>query len=57
MLEAKFFLEVQGQTKGHRSKTYEVNYVQENDDESQYCDEYSFAFAADASDVPDALID
>eukprot|EP00435_Cladocopium_sp_Y103_P011722 s5018_g3.t1 len=59
ILGAKFFLEVQGTQKSHRNKTYDVNYVQDGvDDEIMYSDESSnMIFAADASDVPDSIVE
>ena len=57
MLGAKFFLEVQGQTKSYRGKTYEVNHVQEMEEETLPYDDSSFAFSVDASDVPDSVLE
>ena len=57
MLGAKFFLDVQGQQRGHKTKTYDVNYTQEADEEFQYGDDHNFAFTADASDVSDMMLD
>ena len=58
MLGAKFFLEVQGTQKSHRNKTYDVNYVQDGvDDEILYSDDSNLIFAADASDVPDSIVE
>lgn len=57
MFGATFCLDVQGQTKSYRSKTYEVNHMQEADEESQLYDDSSYVFTADASDVPEAMIE
>ena len=57
MLGAKFFMDVQGQQRGHKTKTYDVNYTQEADEEFQYGDDYNFAFTADASEVSDMMLD
>ena len=57
MLGAKFFLEVQGQTKSYCSKTYEVNHVQDTEEESMLYDDSSYAFTTDATDVSDLMIE
>ena len=57
MLGAKFFMDVQGQQRGHKTKTYDVNYTQEADEEFQYGDDTNFAFTADASEVSDMMLD
>ena len=57
MLGAKFFQEVQGQQKNHRSKTYDVNYVQEGDEETFYGDSSEHSFLADGSDLPDMIVE
>ena len=57
MLGAKFFQEVQGQQKNHRSKTYDVNYVQEGDEEAFYGDSSEHSFLADGSDLPDMIVE
>ena len=45
MLGAKFFQEVQGQTKVAKTKTYDVNYVQDQEEDAYVMDEHS-AFTA-----------
>ena len=57
MLGAKFFQEVQGQVKQHRSKTYEINHVQESEDDTYGNDDGFFTFSAEGNDLPDAVID
>ena len=57
MLGAKFFQEVQGQAKQHRSKTYEVNHVQESEEDAYGTDDGFFTFSTEGSDLPDAVID
>ena len=42
MLGAKFFLDVQGQQRGHKTKTYDVNYTQEADEEYHYGEDSNF---------------
>ena len=56
-LGAKFFLEVQGAQKSHRSKTYDVNYVQDGDEQIFYGDDSSFAFAAESTELPESVIE
>eukprot|EP00435_Cladocopium_sp_Y103_P004762 s874_g1.t1 len=56
MLGAKFFQEIQGQQKSHRNKTYEVNYMQDGDEET-FVSETEHVFAADGSDLPDTVIE
>eukprot|EP00435_Cladocopium_sp_Y103_P001301 s6071_g1.t1 len=56
MLGAKFFQEIQGQQKSHRNKTYEVNYMQDGDEET-FVGETEHVFAADGSDLPDTVIE
>ena len=57
MFGAKFFMDVQGQQRVHKTKTYDVNYTQEADEEFQYGDDHNFAFTADASEVSDMMLD
>jgi len=57
MLGAKFFLDVQGQTKSFRGKTYEVNHVQEMEEENFYHDDSNYVFSAETSDVPDSVLE
>eukprot|EP00435_Cladocopium_sp_Y103_P017306 s4178_g4.t1 len=57
MLGAKFFQEVQGQQKNHRSKTYEANYVQDGDEETFFGDSLEHAFLTDGSDLPDTIVE
>ena len=47
MLGAKFFYEVQGQQKNYKTKTYDVNYVQDFEEDCNYADESNYALAAD----------
>ena len=57
MLGAKFFQDVQGQTKQYRNKTYDVNHVQESEEESGGNDDGYFSFVAESSELPDSVID
>ena len=57
MLGAKFFLEVQGQQKSVRTKTYKVNHVQDGDDEILYSDDSYHTFAAESSEIPDSVME
>ena len=57
MLGAKFFIEAQGQTRTHRGKTYEVNHVQEAEDDPQYYDDSIFFLLLMHPTYPDAVID
>ena len=57
MLGAKFFHEVQGQQKTYKAKTYDVNHVQESDEECNFMDENYGAFTAEATDLPELAID
>ena len=57
MLGAKFFMDVQGQQRGHKTKTYDVNYTQAAEDEYQYGEDSNQVFAADASEVSDMMLD
>ena len=57
MLGAKFFHEVQGQQKQYRGKTYEVNHVQEHEDEVYHMEEQSVLMAANSNDLPESLVE
>ena len=57
MLGAKFFHEVQGQQKKYRGKTYEVNHVQENDDEVFHTEDQSVLYAADSQELTVTMVD
>eukprot|EP00435_Cladocopium_sp_Y103_P074453 s552_g48.t2 len=57
MLGARFFHEVQGQQKNYKSKTYDVNYMQESEEDCNYADEVSYAFAAEVTDLTDNVLD
>lgn len=57
MLGAKFFHEVQGQQKQCRGKTYEVNHVQENDDEVFHTEDQSVLYAADSQELTVTMVD
>ena len=57
MLGAKFFQDVQGQTKQYRNKTYDVNHVQESEEESGGNDDGYYSFVAESSELPDSVID
>ena len=52
MLDAKFFQEVQGNVKQSRTKTYDVNHV-ELDDEVFYGEEVQYGFSVESADVSD----
>ena len=57
MLGAKFFMDVQGQQGGHKTKTYDVNHVQEAEEEYQYGEDANFSRSAEASDLTDMMLD
>lgn len=57
MLGAKFFHEVQGQQRNYKSKTYDVNSVQESEEECNYADESHYAFVSENGEIPDVAID
>eukprot|EP00435_Cladocopium_sp_Y103_P033655 s328_g8.t1 len=57
MLGAKFFHEVQGQQKNFKSKTYDVNYVQENEDEIYMSEEQHYTNVMEQGDLPEFLLD
>ena len=60
MLGARFFHEVQGQQKQYKSKTYEVNHVQETFPEEEstlYGEEASTFHVQDAGDVPELVFE
>ena len=57
MLGAKFFMDVQGQQQGHKTKMYDVIYTQEADEEGNYGDDSYFSFSAEASEVSDMMLD
>ena len=42
MLGDKFFHEVQGQQRNVKTKTYDVNYVQDNEEDINYADDQSY---------------
>ena len=56
MLGAKFFHEVQAQAKAVRTKTYDVNYVQESEEECNYADEGPWSWPGDPGDLPDVAV-
>ena len=56
MLGAKFFQDVQGNQKISKTKTYDVNYVQELEEEPHF-DDSSHAFQLDHVDLTEALVD
>eukprot|EP00435_Cladocopium_sp_Y103_P040673 s1143_g11.t1 len=55
MLGAKFFHEVQGQQKSYRSKTYEVNHVQDQEEESFVSEDQ--VYLTDANELPDSIVE
>ena len=55
MLGAKFFHEVQRQQKSYRSKTYEVNHVQDQDEESFVSEDQ--VYLTDANELPDSIVE
>ena len=57
MLGAKFFHDVQGQQKQYKTKTYDVNHVQEVDDEGAYYEDQIYMSATDNSDVPEFVVE
>ena len=57
MLGAKFFHDVQGQQKTYKSKTYDVNFTQDGDDEPTGNDEYPMFLTTEAGDITDAVVD
>ena len=52
MLGAKFFQEVQGNVKQSRTKTYDVNHV-ELDEEVFYGEEVQYGFSVESADISD----
>ena len=56
LLGAKFFHEVQGQQRQHRSKTYDVNHVQEAEDEVFHVDDHAILLA-EGNELPESFVD
>ena len=56
MLGSKFFQDVQGNQKIGKTKTYDVNHVQEQDEET-FFEDTSHAFLLDHGDLPDVMVD
>ena len=57
MLGARFFHEVQGAQKNYKSKTYDVNFTQEAEEDTYMMEDQSFVFAAEAGELPEAAIE
>ena len=57
MLGAKFFHEVQGAQKNYKSKTYDVNFTLEVDEDVYMTEDQSFVFAAESGELPEAAIE
>ena len=57
MLGAKFFHEVQGQQRQHSSKTYDVNHVQDADDEIFFTDDAGSSHTSGDHDLPDSVVE
>ena len=55
MLGAKFFHEVQGQQKSYRSKTYDVNHVQETEEEAFVSEDH--AYLTEFNELPESLVE
>ena len=57
MLGAKFFHDVQGQQKQYKTKTYDVNHVQEVEDDNTIYDEQIYMSAMETSDLPEFVVE
>ena len=55
MLGAKFFHEVQGQQKSYRSKTYDVNHVQEIEEEA--CVSEDYVYLTESNELPESIVE
>ena len=56
-LGAKFFHEVQGQQKNYKSKTYDVNYTQDGEEDALYGEEHPTFTSMDNVDLTDGMIE
>ena len=55
MLGAKFFHEVQGQQKSYRSKTYDVNHVQETEEEAFISEDH--VYLTESNELPESVVE
>ena len=57
MLGAKFFHDVQGQQKQYKSKTYDVNLVQDNEEEPAASEEHPTFAMTETGDLSEAMVE